>query len=263
MLKKQDYVHIGTDEAFDNYKKESILGNDIEKVYTAVEYRMKRPDLLGKTLLVSERQFSGLNQIVIELCTYMEMDKPDIYVFEDFFYGIESYGMGDYWIEISAKTIRDFTDTELRFLIAREMYKIKSGVVYQCMLRNQLFQMQSSIPAIGDMIEKTSKMKFNHWCRLENFTADNYGYLMCRDLNACVNAIVGMVLNSKTMLSEIDMGEFIKQASAINKLDDTVSNYTKADEILPYAPYRVESLLAYAISKRGLNVRKELELCGN
>lgn len=261
MLDKKYYIHVGTDAAFEKYNEESAIGEDIEKVYKAIEYPMKRPDLLGKTLLVTDRQFSGIYRMVRTLCTFLEMEIPEIYVFEDFFYGLESYGMGEYWIEISAKTIRDFTDKELEFLFARELYKIKYGVVYQTMLKNQIFQLQSSIPAVGEIVKKTSKMTFNHWCRLENYTADNFGYLMCRDLTACVNAIAGMVLNSKSMLAEMDMGAFISQASEINKLDDTVSNYTKADEVLPYAPYRVESLMAYAVSKRGIAARKELEKC--
>lgn len=263
MLEKRDYIHVGTDEAFENYKKESVIDADIENVYNTIEYCMKKPDLLGKTLLVSERQFSKVNGLVSELCDFMDMSKPEVYVFEDFFYGIESYGMHDYWIEISAKTIRDFTDSELRFLFARELYKIKAGVVYQTMLKNQVFGLQASIPAIGELLKETSRFKFNHWCRLENYTADNFGYLMCNDLTASINAIVAMVLNSKTMLSEIDMMAFIKQASAINKMDDVVSNYTKSDETMPYAPYRVECLLAYAVSKRGIKARKEIERCLN
>ena len=130
MLDKKDYLHVGTDEAFESYKKESVIDADIENIYNTIEYCMKKPDLLGKTLLVSERQFSEVNGLVSELCDFMDITKPEVYVFEDFFYGIESYGMQDYWIEISAKTIRDFTDSELRFLFARELYKIKSGVVY-------------------------------------------------------------------------------------------------------------------------------------
>ena len=261
MLDKKYYIHVGTDTAFEKYNKELVIGEDIENIYKAIEYRMKKPDLLGKTLLVTEKQFSRIYGIVNKLCFSLEVEIPEIYVFEDFFYGLESYGMGDYWIEISAKTIRDFTDKELEFLFARELYKIKYGIVYQTMLKNQVFQLQSSVPAIGGIIEKTSKMTFHHWFRLENYTADNFAYLMCRDLPSCVNAIIGMVLNSKSMLSEIDVGAFIRQASAINKLDDTVSNYTKADEVLPYAPYRVESIMAYAVSKRGISARKELERC--
>lgn len=263
MLKKEAYVHTGTDDALKNYNNEIVPDEDIEKMYKTMEYCMKKPDLLGKTLLVSERQFPIINNLISELCNYMEMPKPDVYVFEDFFYGIESYGMQEYWIEISVKTIRDFTYSELKFLFARELYKIKTGVVYHTMLKNQIFGMQAYIPNIGDVLKETSKIKFNHWCRMENYTADNFGYLMSNDLTASVNAIVAMVLNSKAMLSEIDMTAFIKQASAINKLDDVVSNYTKSDETMPYAPYRVECLLAYAISKRGIQARRELNLCGS
>ena len=86
MLKKRDYVHVGTDEAFETYKKESLIDADIENVYKTIEYCMKKPDLLGKTLLVSERQFSKVNSMVLELCDFMEMSKPDIYVFEDIVY---------------------------------------------------------------------------------------------------------------------------------------------------------------------------------
>ena len=60
------------------------------------------------------------------------------------------------------------------------------------------------------------------------------------------------------MLAEqVDVKEFISQASEINKLDDMVLNYTKADESVPYAPHRIQNLLAYAVSERGMRKRKE------
>ena len=258
MLKKEDYIHIGADEVYANYKGGINLKNEIEQVYCDIEYRLKRPDLLGKTLLVSDTQFPDINRMIQKLALAMNMEVPDVYVFEDFFYGIESYGMKEYWIEISAKTIRDFNEKELIFLFARELYKIKNNVVYQTMLMDQLFKIYGTVPVVGDAMEQVSKANFNHWCRLENYTADNYAYLYCQDLSACVNAIIAMVLNSKSLAEQVDMKAFIKQASIINKLDDTVSNYTKSDEVLPYAPYRVESLLAYALSRRGMKARKEV-----
>ena len=61
-----------------------------------------------------------------------------------------------------------------------------------------------------------------------------------------------MVLNSVMLAEQVDVREFIRQASEINSLDDTVSNYTKADESVPYAPHRIQNLLAYAVSERGI-----------
>lgn len=257
-MDKRQYIHVGADAAYENYRADMGIGEEIQEIYS-IECGMKKPDLLGKTLLVTKNQFPLIFEIVNNMAHQLGMESPKIYVFEDFFYGIESYGMGEYWIEISAKTIRDFTKKELEFLFARELYKIKEGVTYHTTLMEQLQKIYVTIPAMGELISKTSKNKFNHWCRLENFTADNFAYLYCKDIRASVNAIVAMVLNSKEMLEQVDMKAFIKQAADINRLDDEVSNYTKADETLPYAPFRVESLLAYAMSRRGMQARKEIE----
>lgn len=257
MINKSNYQHVGTDDAFNSYKKEIGIEGDIADIYKSIEAKMKKPDLLGKTLKVSERQFQEVNNIVESIAVKLNMEKPAVYVFEDFFYGIESYGMGEYWIEISAKTIRDFTPKELEFLFAREFYKIKDGVTYQTALVNQLTEIYAAVPTVGTIISKAARNKFYHWCRLENYTADNFAYLYCKDLSASINAIVAMVLNSKALLEQVDMRAFVEQASEITRLDDTVYNYTKADEMMPYAPMRVESLIAFSVSKRGMQVRKE------
>lgn len=258
-MDKKYYMHIGVDSAYEDYKTDIGMREAVQEVYNNIECSMRKPDLLGKTLHVTANQFPVVFEIVNNIAQKLNMEIPKVYVFEDFFYGVESYGMGEYWIEISAKTVRDFTKKELEFLFARELYKIKEGVTYHIMLMEQMQKIYATIPAMGELVSKTSKNKFNHWCRLENFTADNFAYLYCQDIKAGVNAIIALVLNSKELLEQVDMKAFIKQASSINRLDDVVSNYTKVDENLPYAPFRVESLLAYAMSKRGMQARKEMQ----
>ena len=49
------------------------------------------------------------NRIVNEISSNMDIDNPTVYVYEDYYYGAESYGISRYWIELSAKTIQDFT----------------------------------------------------------------------------------------------------------------------------------------------------------
>ena len=62
-----------------------------------------------------------------------------------------------------------------------------------------------------------------------------------------------MVLNSKMLVQQVNIKEFIGQASEINKLDDMVYKHTKADESIPYAPHRIQNLLSYAVSERGMD----------
>ncbi|MCR5403408.1 MAG: M48 family metallopeptidase [Butyrivibrio sp.] len=249
-MDRKDYVNLKQDEAFEEYKGGVMFQEDIEKVYEEIDYKVKLPDLLGKTVKVSEKQFPEFYSMIQELCAAENMDCPAVYVYEDYYYGAESYGIGKPWIELSAKTIQDFSHEEIRFVLAREIYKIADGVTKQRTMMEERFKVIRS--AAPDQLEKVSRLSFYHWYRLANYTADNYGYLSCGSIKSSINAILLMVLNSRLLVEHTDVKEFIAQASEINRLNDGVFNYTKADEAMPYAPHRIQNLLAYAESERGI-----------
>ena len=247
---RESYIHKGQNEAFEQYRDGVMFQEDIEKVYEEIDYKVKQPDFLGKTVKVTAKQFPQVYHMIQELCTYEQMECPAVYVYEDYYYGAESYGINSYWIELSAKTIQDFSEDELKFVLAREIYKISEGVTRQKTMMEERFKMIRQLAP--NELEQVSKMSFYHWYRLANYSADNYGYLMCGSIRSSVDAILMMVLNSRMLAGQVDVKEFIGQASEINKLDDMVFNYTKADESVPYAPHRIQSLIAYAVSERGM-----------
>ena len=252
---RESYIHKGQNEAFEQYRDGVMFQEDIEKVYEEIDYKVKQPDFLGKTVKVTAKQFAQVYHMIQELCTYEQMECPAVYVYEDYYYGAESYGINSYWIELSAKTIQDFSEDELKFVLAREIYKISDGVTRQKTMMEERFKMIRQLAP--NELEQVSKMSFYHWYRLANYSADNYGYLMCGSIKSSVDAILMMVLNSRMLAGQVDVKEFIGQASEINKLDDMVFNYTKADESVPYAPHRIQSLIAYAVSERGMKAREE------
>lgn len=249
-MNRKDYINQLQDEAFEKYKNGLSFQKDIENTYDNTEYKIRQPDLLGKTVKVTEKQFGNINAILNELCACENCSLIPVYVYEEYYYGAESYGISNPWIEISAKTITDFTEDELRFVLAREIYKISDGVTKQKTMMEQRFKYIKAVTS--NEIEEISKLAFYHWYRLANYTADNYGYLSCRNITASVYAVLKMVLNSVVLAEQVDIKTFIAQASEINKLDDVIYNYTKSDEPVPYAPYRLQNLLAYSESERAM-----------
>lgn len=247
------FLHHGQEEAYQQYQDGVLFQENIEKAYDEIDFKMKLPDFLGKTVKVSEKQFPKIYEMLLSIAKIANIAVPPVYVYEDYYYGAESYGISQAWIEISAKTIQDFTEKELQFVLAREIYKIADGVTRQRTMMEERFQMIRQV--MPDKLEKVSKISFYQWYRLTNYSADNYGYLICESIKNAVNAILKMVLNSKLLVEQVNIMEFINQASEINRLDDMVFNYTKADESVPYAPHRIQSLLAYAISDRGMKAR--------
>lgn len=253
-MERSVFIHTKQDEAFRQYEGGIMFQEDIEKVYDEIDYKVKLPDYLGKTVKVSENQFTKVYHMVGEISEIFHMKSPAVYVYEDYYYGAEGYGISNFWIELSAKTVQDFTDEELRFLLAREIYKIADGVTKQKTMMEERFKVIKRIAP--DELEKISRLSFNKWYRMVNYSADNFGYLACGGVKSAANAILKLVLNSVMLAEQVSIKEFIGQASEINKLDDVVLNYTKADEAIPYAPHRIQNILAYAVSERGMEARK-------
>jgi hypothetical protein len=249
-MERENYIHSRQNEAYVKYRDGVSFQEDIESVYEDIDYKIRRPDLLGKTVKVTDKQFSDVYLILKEIAESDRVQIPEVCVYEDYYYGAESYGISKPWIELSAKTIQDFTKEELKFVLAREIYKISDGVTKQKTMMEERFKAIRMVAP--DDMEKISKLSFYHWYRLANYSADNYGYLMCGSVKSSVDAILKMVLNSIPLAEQVDVKEFIGQASEINSLDDMTYNYTKADESIPYAPHRLQNLLAYAVSERGM-----------
>lgn len=248
---RENYIHNKQDEAFEQYRSGVMFQESIEKVYEEIDFKMKQPDFLGKTVRVTEKQFPEVYKIIQKLSVKGQIECPEVYVYEDYYYGAESYGISKTWIELSAKTIQDFSKEELTFVLAREVYKIADGVTkHKTMMEERFKVIRQMAP---NELEQVSKLSFYHWYRLANYSADNYGYLMCGSIKSSINAILLIVLNSKMLVQQVNIKEFIGQASEINKLDDMVYKHTKADESIPYAPHRIQNLLSYAVSERGMD----------
>ena len=157
MMERSAFVHVKQDEAYSQYENGVMFQEDIEKVYDEIDYKIKLPDFLGKTVRVSQKQFANVFQMVEAMAKKAGISNPTVYVYEDYYYGAESYGISEFWIELSAKTIQDFTEEELKFVLAREIYKIADGVTKQRTMMEERFKVIHQMAP--DQFEKSSKLK--------------------------------------------------------------------------------------------------------
>ena len=83
-----------------------------------------------------------------------------------------------------------------------------------------------------------------------NYSADNFGYLIVKDIVPCVKCILLLILNNKELVEKLNIREFIIQGDKISRLGDKVSRYTKNDEKIPYGPYRIKNLILFSTLKQ-------------
>ena len=253
MIKEESFFHPMYFEKTKVLQELIPFQDEIIACYKEFEGKLKKPDLLGKTVRVSEKQFPKLYNQVRELSECAEIEVPKIYLYEDFYYGVEAKGSSVPRIELSAKTLADFSASELD--LAREICRIKYGMVKLTTVSEQAQNMMMEttlVPGI-ETLSKSFQIKYATWSRLSHYTADCFGYYMVKDLEASVKAILALVLNNLKLVAELNIIEYMAQARDIYLLDDIVSRYSENDEKVPYGPLRIKNLLAYAASKNMIN----------
>ena len=266
-MKREFYFHDKYDELTHDLMITIPSYDTIKTYYKEFDEKIKKPDLYGKTVKVSSKQFPNVHRILTTLSQEIGMEAPEVFVYENFYYEIESYGTDKPWIEVSAKTIADFNDEELKFLFAREFFKIKNGITELYMVSEQCLRIVNenlSIVVISDSLAKIFKVKYAQWSRVCQFSADNFAFLHTRisakgnsccigDLRTCLAVMLTMILNNRKLVEVVDLPEYLNSAVDINRLDDSVSTFTKNDERMPYGQFRIKNLIRFASLTETLN----------
>jgi Zn-dependent protease with chaperone function len=262
MMNQQLFSHSLEKTAFEEMLKAVNFQEILKDQYVYFEEKKRKPDLLGKTVKVGEKQFPKVHSILKKLEQATHIKTPDVYVYEDFYYAIESKGIDKAWIEVSASMIADFTEEELEFMLARELGRIHFKHTHYSTLMNESLELYAKglIPFSDGVVEEVARVMFYRWNRLANYSADCFGLLVGNDLEAAIQSILKCVLNSAFLAKNINLSEYLKQSEAINELHDHVYEATKNDEQFPYGPFRIKYLIAFSASDRAIQARKQLNL---
>jgi hypothetical protein len=253
MPDKKLFTHELEHEAYQTMQSAIMAETDLRNYYEQFVKPALIPDLLGKTVKVTPKQLGWVYSLAENIAATLDMDIPDIFVYQSYYYLVESKGLDDNWIEISAKTLADFNSEELLFLLAKEMCAIKLRHTYYETLVKYGLQAADSIPLLSSQeVQAIFKAKLYRYIRIAGFTSDNFAYLQCRNLKTCINAIIKTVLNDIYLAGQISVPEFLKQGAEINGLQEDAHNLSKMDELSPYSPFRIKNLIAYAASERGM-----------
>ncbi|KGR73546.1 M48 family metallopeptidase [Ureibacillus manganicus] len=256
MISKDLFEHPEIDTALKEFLDLCFFEKEIMHYYEEFEKKKQIPDLLGKTVKVTEHQIPFVFELAQKIAKQIGMEVPSIYVYEDFYYGIESKGLSPSWIEISAKTVTDLSEDELYFLLAREMCSIKMNYIYYHILIDESVKAVHYQAFDVSILQDSWKIIMHRWSRLANYSADCFAYAVCGNIGSAIKAINKLVLNNTFLAEQLYIPDFIKQSEQISLLDDEVSLISKQDERVPYAPLRIKNLISYAASKRGIEAVK-------
>ena len=179
---------------------------------------------LASSVRVSEKQFSHLYQLYIEVCETLDTDEmPELYVSQNPFLNAGAVGMDHPFIILNSSMIDTLDDEEIMAVLGHELAHIMSGhVLYKTVLA---ILMQFSIFALSIPVSGVVLMgiiaALSEWDRKSELSADRAGLLVCQNPETSVQLL--MKLAGGRHIDQMDLGEFLKQGQEY-KSRNTVSD---------------------------------------
>ena len=234
--------------------------NQMMENYRLFQLETELPDYIAKCLEVNEVQLPQIHKIAKEIAEKLDMDLPTIFVFESYYFNTSAEGLDQPWIQISTKTLENFEEDELRFVIAREMAHIKLGhmkwkVLCEEFAKNiELASQVITVPGLAvtsqqafDIYADRFKLIAANWNRISEYSADRCALAICDwNIKAAISAILKQILNSSVLAKNVNLSSFLKQTDAIMSFTTNAAKFTRMDEAMPYGPFRLKELIAFA-----------------
>ncbi|MDC3224854.1 M48 family metallopeptidase [Mariniblastus sp.] len=259
-------------KCLDAARKSFVAENALKDLYERIHEPTTIPDLIGKSVLVNDKQFPDVYRKVAEASAQLGIDPPECYIYESFFYKCDSEGLVNPRIQLTSKVIEDFEEDELKFMIGRSVAHIALGHMEPEVKMEGVLNLLpglGAIPGVGsilsavkalDATQMVLKVIYYNWSRSAAFSADRYGFLFSGSLKSSVNAILKLILNSEKLFDELNVQNYLMQCQNVASHRGIVSFYAKADESVPYGMDRVNQLFKYSQSLTGKMAVKKIKL---
>jgi Zn-dependent protease with chaperone function len=203
---------------------------------------VKRAELLGVSVKVTEQQFPRLHRIAARCAQTLAITPPAIYVAPDIGQ-LNAHTLGtddDAYIVLNAALVDHLSDEELTFVVGHECGHIHNNhVVYQ----TALHYLTSAASFYVRWIVAPAILALQAWSRRAEITCDRAGLLCARSLDVATAATVKLALGSQKLYKDLKMDEYLKQLDEGRK---SVGRFLEVFRSHPYVPKRIEALKLFA-----------------
>ncbi|MBK7777856.1 MAG: hypothetical protein IPI43_27720 [Sandaracinaceae bacterium] len=177
------------------------------------------PDRLGKCSVASPRQHPELHGAASEVADVLGITVPDIFVYESYSHVCDSEGMRRPRLEISARILRNYTDDELKHVVAKEMYHIYAGHLRLEVMAEKMLGLIAAVPSLPgiamirqfggaaafDLIGFNVRNTAFRWFERACFSAENFATAYVGNIGASVDATLLGVLNERSLVSALSL----------------------------------------------------------
>ncbi|MFN3197480.1 MAG: M48 family metallopeptidase [Bradymonadia bacterium] len=219
----------------------------LRKMVGFVDERSLRHLYLASAVKASPRQYTRVYRLFEESVQILDLHEvPDLFVAQTPLVNAGAVGVERPFVVLNSGTVDLLDDDELRFVLGHELGHILSDhVLYKTMLRMFL---RMSMVAFGLPLGRLAVMGLlaglKEWDRKSELSCDRAGLLTTQSPEVAYRVHMKMAGGLKPGQSDMDLGEFIKQAEAYEAAGDVTDGMVKLLNLLGTThPFHVIRLL--------------------
>ncbi|MGW0883778.1 M48 family metallopeptidase [Streptomyces sp. NPDC002671] len=209
---------------------------------------------LSDSVRVSERQFSHLNDMLLDACYILDLEKvPPMYVTQDPQPNAMCIGLDEPIIVLTTGLVELLDEEEMRAVVGHEVGHALSGhSVYRTILLflTSLALKVAWIP-LGNLAIMAIVTALREWFRKSELSADRAGLLVGQDVRASMRGL--MKIAGGNHLHEMNVDAFLEQAEEYDAGGDLRDSVLKILNVMPrshpFATIRASELKKWAESR--------------
>ncbi|GFE69185.1 M48 family metallopeptidase [Chroococcus sp. FPU101] len=186
----------------------SILGNVAEQFFYL--------NNIASSVLVSEKQLPHLHKLLIDACSTLDLEPPQLYVQQNPVPNAYTFAMRGKqpFMVLHTSLIDMLTPEEIQAVIAHELGHLKCEHGVYLTIANIMVLAAGLLPSWGTAIAQTLQTRMLEWVRCAEFSCDRAALLAVQDPKVVMSVLMKLAGGSPTLAPQLNLDAFVEQARA-------------------------------------------------
>ncbi|BAT56355.1 Peptidase M48, Ste24p [Nostoc sp. NIES-3756] len=178
---------------------------------------------IASSVLVGEKQLPHLHKLLLEACTTLDIEPPQLYVRQHPAPNAYTFAMRGKqpFVVIHTSLIDILTPEEIQAVIAHELGHLKCDHSVYLTPVNLLILAASAVPNIGAVVAQAIQAQLLEWVRCAEFTCDRAALLATQNPRVVMSVLMKLAGGSPTLAPQLNLDAFIAQARAYDDISKT------------------------------------------
>jgi Zn-dependent protease with chaperone function len=178
---------------------------------------------IASSVLVGEKQLPDLHKLLLEACTTLDIEPPQLYVRQHPAPNAYTFAMRGKqpFVVLHTSLIDLLTPEEVQAVIAHELGHLKCDHSVYLTPVNLLVLAASAVPNIGAVVAQAIQAQLLEWVRCAEFTCDRAALLATQNPRVVMSVLMKLAGGSPTLAPQLNLDAFIAQARAYDDISKT------------------------------------------